>query len=48
MPIGGQVQRRLTLPTTPGNAWIAYFRLFGPLQPYLDRTWSLPDIKPAW
>lgn len=33
------------IPTSPGKAWYAYFRLFGPLEPYLERTWSLPDIE---
>jgi hypothetical protein len=32
------------IPTTPGKAWYAYFRLFGPLEPYFDRSWHLPDI----
>jgi hypothetical protein len=32
------------IPTTPNRAWYAYFRLFGPLEPYFDRTWSLPAI----
>lgn len=32
------------IPTTPNRAWYAYFRLFGPLEPYFDRTWHLPDI----
>ena len=29
----------------PGKAWFAYFRLYGPLEPYLNRTWRLPDIE---
>lgn len=33
------------IPTIPGKAWFAYFRLYGPLQPYFDRSWNLPDIK---
>jgi hypothetical protein len=35
------------IPTTPGRAWYAYFRLFGPLEPYFARSWPLPDIEPA-
>lgn len=31
--------------TNPGEGWFAYFRLYGPLQPYFDRSWVLPDIK---
>jgi hypothetical protein len=33
------------IPTAPGKAWFAYFRLYGPLQPYFDRSWKLPDIE---
>ena len=33
------------LQTNPGKAWFAYFRLYGPLEPYLNRTWRLPDIE---
>lgn len=35
------------IPTTAGKAWFAYFRLFGPLEPYFDRSWRLPDIELA-
>lgn len=34
------------IPTVPGRAWYTYFRLFGPLESYFDRSWSLPDIEP--
>jgi hypothetical protein len=33
------------IPTTPGKSWYTYFRLFGPLEPYFDRSWALPDIE---
>jgi hypothetical protein len=33
------------LQTNPGKAWFAYFRLYGPLEPYLNRSWRLPDIE---
>ncbi len=36
--------RKNWIPTTAGRAWYPYFRLFGPLQPYFDRSWPLPDI----
>ena len=32
--------------TLPGKGWFTYFRLYGPTQPYFDRTWALPDIEP--
>lgn len=31
--------------TLPGKGWFTYFRLYGPTQPYFDKTWSLPDIE---
>ena len=33
------------VPTVPGQAWFAYFRLYGPMEPYFDRSWKLPDIE---
>jgi hypothetical protein len=33
--------------TIPGRHWFSYFRFYGPLQPYFDRTWKLGDITPA-
>lgn len=33
------------IPTQPGRSWYVYFRLFGPLEPYLDQSWNLPDIE---
>lgn len=30
--------------TLPGKGWFAYFRMYGPTQPYFDRSWVLPDI----
>lgn len=31
--------------TIPGKSWLTMFRLYGPLQPWFDRTWRLPDIE---
>ena len=31
--------------TVPGKGWFTYFRLYGPTQPYFDRSWVLPDIE---
>ena len=37
------------IPTNPGEGWFSYFRLYGPLEAYFDRSWVLPDIeKAAW
>jgi hypothetical protein len=33
------------IPTVPGRAWFAWFRLYAPLQAYFDKTWLLPDIE---
>jgi hypothetical protein len=31
--------------TIPGKGWFTYFRLYGPTQPYFDRSWVLPDVE---
>ena len=33
------------IPTVPGRAWFTYFRLYAPLPPYFDQSWTLPDIE---
>jgi len=33
------------VPTVPGKAWFTYFRLYGPLEAYFDKSWPLPDIE---
>ena len=33
--------------TISGRHWFSYFRLYGPLEPYFDRSWKLNDIRPA-
>jgi hypothetical protein len=30
--------------TIPGKHWFSYFRFYGPLEPYFDRSWKLGDI----
>ena len=32
--------------TVPGKSWFAMFRLYGPLEPWFDKTWRLPDLEP--
>ncbi|WP_222724090.1 DUF1214 domain-containing protein [Streptomyces sp. OR43] len=32
--------------TLPGRHWFSYFRFYGPLEPYFDRSWRLGDISP--
>lgn len=31
--------------TIPYKSWFTIFRLYGPLQPWFDKTWRLPDIE---
>lgn len=31
--------------TIPGKGWFTYFRLYGPTEPFYDKSWSLPDIE---
>jgi hypothetical protein len=33
------------IPTVPGKAWFTYIRLYGPLEPFLDKTWFLGEIE---
>ncbi|SFU22642.1 DUF1254 domain-containing protein [Mesorhizobium sp. YR577] len=33
--------------TVPGKGWFAMFRLYGPLQPWFDRSWTPDDIVQA-
>jgi hypothetical protein len=33
--------------TIPGRHWFSYFRFYGPLEGYFDRTWKLGDITPV-
>jgi hypothetical protein len=32
--------------TLPGKSWFVMFRLYGPLQPWFDRTWKLNEFEP--
>ena len=33
--------------TIPGKHWFSYFRFYGPLEAYFDRSWKLGDITPS-
>ncbi|MQR00994.1 DUF1254 domain-containing protein [Glaciimonas soli] len=33
------------IPSIPGRAWFAYFRLYAPTEAYLDSSWPLPNIE---
>jgi len=43
-PAGGEAN---WVQTIPGRHWFSYFRFYGPLQPYFDRSWKLGDITPS-
>ena len=32
--------------TVPPDGWFVYFRLYGPTEPWFDKSWSLPDFEP--
>lgn len=42
-PAGGSPNR---IQTVPGKGWFAILRLYGPLEPWFDRTWIPGDIEP--
>lgn len=31
--------------TLPGKGWFAYFRLYGPTEPFYDKSWKLQDFE---
>jgi len=31
--------------TVPGKGWNALFRLYGPLEPWFDKTWRLGEFE---
>ncbi|MFC1432728.1 DUF1254 domain-containing protein [Streptacidiphilus sp. N1-3] len=43
-PPGGEAN---WVQTVPGRPWFSYLRLYGPLEPYFDRSWKLGDIHSA-
>ena len=32
--------------TLPGKGWFPTVRLYGPLEPWIEKTWRLPEIEP--
>ncbi|HKP07931.1 MAG TPA: DUF1254 domain-containing protein [Microbacterium sp.] len=32
------------IPTIPGKSWFPMVRLYGPLEPWFDKTWRLPEL----
>ena len=33
------------LQTLPGKSWFAILRMYGPLQPWIDKTWRPSEIE---
>ena len=31
--------------TVPDKGWFAYFRFYGPTEPFFDKSWALPDFE---
>jgi hypothetical protein len=31
--------------TNSGKGWFAYFRFYGPTEPFFDKSWALPDVE---
>jgi hypothetical protein len=31
----------------PGKSWFVLFRIYGPLEPWFDKSWQLNDIEPV-
>jgi hypothetical protein len=29
----------------PGRGWWVWFRIYGPTEPFFDRSWQLPDFE---
>ncbi len=44
-PIAPKGLEKNWIPTMPGKAWFAWFRLYAPLEAYFDKSWALPDIE---
>lgn len=36
--------REEVIPSVPGKGWNVMFRLYGPLQPWFDKTWQTDDV----
>jgi hypothetical protein len=41
-PAGKETNR---VQTVPEKGWFAYFRFYGPTEPFFDKSWTLPDTE---
>jgi hypothetical protein len=46
-PVAPPGQESNWIQTVPGKAWFAMLRLYGPLQPWFDKTWRPGEIRPC-
>jgi len=46
-PVAPQGRPSNWIQTLPGQHWFSYFRFYGPLESYFDRSWKLGDITLA-
>lgn len=44
-PIAPKGMQKNWIPTIPGQAWFTYFRLYGPLEPFFEKTWCPGEIE---
>jgi hypothetical protein len=43
--VGASGADRCRYQTIPGQGWFAYFRFYGPTEPYFSKSWQLNDIE---
>ncbi len=46
-PVAPKGQENNWLQTVPGRGWNVIFRLYGPLEPWFDKTWRPGDFEPV-
>ena len=46
-PTGPDGHQHNWIQTVPGKGWFLILRLYGPLQPWFDRSWRPGDVEPV-
>jgi hypothetical protein len=44
-PKAPEGKEKNSIQTVPGKAWFVFFRLYGPTEPFFDRSWVLPNVE---
>jgi len=44
-PTAPQAFEKNWIPSVPGKAWFAWFRLYAPLEPFFDKSWPVQDFE---